>query len=152
MKKHYSWKKDFWVSKDLDANEVGSEIEAIEKTYGVVTADKIVEVAEDKRSVMHNYFEWDNNKAGHLYRLHQARNIINSIEVTYVKDKKTEPVTVRAFVNTKKNQGYQRIEKVVTDVDKYQSLLDKAYLELRGVRDKYSELQEIQEKLAFLDE
>lgn len=152
MKKQYSWKKDFWVSNSLDIDKIGNEIDKIEETYGVVTAEKVVEKAESERSAMHNYFEWNNDKAGHLYRLYQARNMINSIEVTYISDGKKEPVTVRAFVNTKKNQGYQRIEKVVSDVDRYQMLLDKAYDDLRVVRDKYSELQEIQEKLSFLDE
>jgi hypothetical protein len=34
----------------------------------------------------------------------------------------------------------------------YTQLLDKAYNELRGVKNKYQSLGEIQEKLAFLDE
>ena len=153
MKKQYSWKKDSWLDgRKLDANEVGYEMEQIDKTYGVVTAEKVVERAEDESNVLHDYFEWNNDKAGHLWRLQQARTLIACVEVTYINEDKTDPVTVRAFVNTKKNEGYQRIEKVVTDIDSYQRLLDKAYDDLRVVRDKYTDLQEIQEKLSFLDE
>lgn len=153
MKKQYSWKKDSWLStRKFDANEVGYEMEQIDKTYGVVTAEKVVERAENENNLLHDYFEWNNDKAGHLWRLQQARVLIASVEVTYINEEKKEPVTVRAFVNTKKDQGYQRIEKVVSDVDRYQMLLDKAYDDLRVVRDKYTDLQEIQEKLSFLDE
>ena len=153
MKKQYSWKKDSWLDgRKLDANEVGQEFEKIESKYGVVTAEKVVAKAEDENNVLHNYFEWDNDKAGHLWRKQQARTLIACVEVTYINEDKTEPVTVRAFVNTKKDTGYQRIEKVVTDIDSYQRLLDKAYDDLRAVRDKYTDLQEIQEKLSFLDE
>lgn len=153
MKKQYSWKKDSWLDgRKLDANEVGQEFEKIESKYGVVTAEKVVAIAEDENNVLHNYFEWDNDKAGHLWRKQQARTLIACVEVTYINEDKTEPVTVRAFVNTKKDTGYQRIEKVVTNIDSYQRLLDKAYDDLRAVRDKYTDLQEIQEKLSFLDE
>ena len=153
MKKQYSWKKDSWLDgRKLDANEVGREFERIENKYGVVTAEKVVAIAENENNVLHDYFEWDNDKAGHLWRKQQARTLIACVEVTYINEDKVEPVTVRAFVNTKKNEGYQRIEKVVTDIDSYQRLLDKAYDDLRVVRDKYADLQEIQEKLSFLDE
>jgi hypothetical protein len=40
----------------------------------------------------------------------------------------------------------------VNDVEKYQILREKAYNELRSVRDRYKELEDLQEKLAFLDE
>lgn len=153
MKKQYSWKKDSWLDgRKLDASEVGKEFEKIENRYGMVTAEKVVAIAEDENNVLHDYFEWDNYKAGHLWRKQQARTLIACVEVTYINEDKTDPVTVRAFVNTKKNEGYQRIEKVVTDIDSYQRLLDKAYDDLRVVRDKYADLQEIQEKLSFLDE
>ena len=153
MKKQYRWKRNSWLDgRKLDANEVGQEFEKIENKYGVVTAEKVVAIAENENNVLHNYFEWDNEKAGHLWRKQQARTLIACVEVTYINEDKTDPVTVRAFVNTKKDQGYQRIEKVVTDIDSYQRLLDKAYDDLRVVRDKYTDLQEIQEKLSFLDE
>lgn len=153
MKKQYSWKKDSWLDgRKLDASEVGKEFEKIENRYGVVTAEKVVAIAEDENNVLHDYFEWDNDKAGYLWRKQQARTLIACVEVTYINEEKTDPITVRAFVNTKKNEGYQRIEKVVTDIDSYQRLLDKAYDDLRVVRDKYADLQEIQEKLSFLDE
>ena len=153
MKKQYRWKRNSWLDgRKLDANEVGQEFEKIENKYGVVTAEKVVAIAENENNVLHNYFEWDNEKAGHLWRKQQARTLIACVEVTYINEDKTDPVTVRAFVNTKKDQGYQRIEKVVTDIDSYQRLLDKAYDDLRVVRDKYADLQEIQEKLSFLDE
>lgn len=46
MKKQYSWKKDSWISNSLDIDKIGDEIDKIEGTYGVVTAEKVVEKAD----------------------------------------------------------------------------------------------------------
>jgi hypothetical protein len=90
-----------------------------------------------------------------MWRKQQAANILCSLHVEYITEnteKAREPVKVRAYVGLKQRQGYHKIETVVEDVDMYAQLLDKAYNELRGVKNKYQTLGEIQEKLAFLDE
>lgn len=151
MKKEYSWKQDGiqGLFNSMDANRVGTEIEMLGDG---VTAEDIVKQAKSVKSAMHNYFEWDDAKAGHQYRKQQATKLLCHLQVTYVKEDKSEPVNVRAFVNVKHNDGFYKIETVVSDVDRYQILLNKAYNELRGVKTKYQELSEIQEKLSFLDE
>lgn len=149
--KKYSWEVGTISSEILakmDAEKVGKELE---KLGGDVTASAVVELAKSKKSEMHDYFEWDNEIAGQKYREKQARDLIRNIKVTFVKDEKeTEPV--RAYVNIKRCNGYSKIEEVVNDVDAYQMLLDKAYEELRTIKRRYTELKEIQEKLAFLNE
>ncbi len=150
MKKEYCWKATSFsgLYNKMDANKVGQEIESLGEN---VTAEDVVSKAKSTRSAMHNYFEWDDSVAGHLYRKQQANQLLCHLQVKYIVDKK-EPVRVKAFVNTKRNNGYQPIETVVSDIDRYQMLLNKAYEELRSVKTKYQELSEIQEKLSFLDE
>lgn len=151
MTKEYTWKADSFAGlfNKMDANKVGSEIEMLGEN---VTTDEIVEQAKSVHSAMHNYFEWDDTKAGHLWRKTQATHLLNHLQVTYVKSEDEEPVTVKAFVNIKNQGGYNKIETVVSDVDRYGILLNKAYRELDTVRNKYQELSEIQERLAFLEE
>lgn len=151
MKKVYCWKQSAAINfvNKMDANKVGAEIEAL---GDAVTPENVVYLAKKKTSEMHNYFEWDNEKAGHLYRKSQATSLLNALQVEIVTPKQKEPVTVKAYVNIKRNSEYQKIETVVNDVEKYQILREKAYSELRSVRDKYKELEDLQEKLAFLDE
>jgi hypothetical protein len=109
-----------------------------------------VAIARKKSSEMHDFFEWDDSKAGAKYREHQARQLIGMLKVTYTKGKKETP-PVRAYVNVKRCSGYSQIDKAVNDVSRYQMLLDRAYEDLRIVRNRYTELEEIQERLAFLD-
>lgn len=59
-------------------------------------ADDMVERAKSKDSPYHGLFEWDNRRAGHLYRLDQARGHLRSVKVEIItRDGAT--VKARAF-------------------------------------------------------
>lgn len=138
--KEYSWK--VW-NYSQDANEVGKELE---KLGDNVTAEGVVNLARNDKSVLHEMFEWNDGIAAEKYRNQQARNIITSIQVNIVTDE-DKPRQIRAFVTTKKNTVYEPIEKVVKDTDRYAILLERAYNELNAIKQKYTELQEIQDLL-----
>lgn len=148
--KRYSWKVGgaSFLVENMDANKVGKELEKLGEN---ITASEVVKLARKKSSEMHDYFEWDNEIAGEKYRESQARKLIQLIEVTFTKDDK-EIKPVRAYVNVKQSSGYSPIEDVVQDVDAYQMLLDRAYEDLRIIKNKYAELQEIQDRLSFLND
>lgn len=61
------------------------------------TPEDIVEAATPVTSPLHGYFEWDNDIAGHQYRLDQARRLIARVKVTTKVGNDT--VKVRAVVN-----------------------------------------------------
>lgn len=46
-----------------------------------ITPEAIVSEASKKSSPLHRYFEWDDTKAAHAYRLSQARNLVLSIGI-----------------------------------------------------------------------
>ncbi len=148
--KKYSWKVGgaSFLVENMDANKVGKELESLGEN---ITASGVVALARKKKSEMHDYFEWDNEIAGEKYRESQARKLIQLIEVTFTKDDE-EIKPVRAYVNVKQCSGYSPIEDVVQDVDVYQMLLDRAYEDLRIIKNKYAELQEIQDRLSFLND
>lgn len=151
VKKEYSWNCGGTFAnfaKNMDANKVGKELEKLGED---ITASGVVALARNKSSEMHDFFEWDDKKAGAKYRESQARQLISMLKVTYVKGKKETP-PVKAYVNVKRCSGYSQIDKVVNDVNRYQMLLDRAYEDLRIVKNRYTELPEIQEKLSFLNE
>lgn len=146
--KEYSWNVGGLFN--ADPNEVGKELE---KLGDNLTASNVVEVAKDESNVLHNCFEWDDKEAGKKYRLVQARNLICNIKVTIKKETETEgPVKVRAFLNTKKNENYKSIEAIINDTNEYSRLLEKAYKELNVTKNKYTELQEIQDLLKDIPE
>lgn len=80
---------------------------------GVITPQEIVEAARDEQSPLHDSFEWDNRRAGNLYRLTQARDLLGRYEVIIQRQ------PVRAFVRVESQGGYMRSEAVVTDRDLY---------------------------------
>lgn len=70
------------VYKETDriTKQVIEEVLQIEKEKGL-TAENLLKEAEDKNSNLHNFFDWNNNKAGEKWRLHQARLLLNEIKV-----------------------------------------------------------------------
>lgn len=77
---------------------------------GRLTAEAVVADARKKTSPIHDVFEWDDSKAAHSYRVGQARQLIASVEVEFVRDYKT--VTAPAWVRDPRSaageQGYVR--------------------------------------------
>jgi hypothetical protein len=86
-------------------------LEKIEKSAGILTANAVVEAAQDERHVLHSYFEWDNSVAGLKYRLDQARGLIRNYKVTVVRGE-TQITMISVFVRDvalpQKEQGYMR--------------------------------------------
>ena len=147
MIKEYSWKVKGFISGD--ANKIGKELEIIEQA-NELNAQSVVDYARTHTdSELYSVFDWDDTSAAEKYRRHQAGIVITSIRVNIVHDEKEKTnKPIRSFVHTTRNENYEPIEVFVQDPDKYQLLLEKAYRELNGVKDRYTELSEIQELLA----
>lgn len=150
MEKIYSWGIDGIYK--ADAEEVGKELEKIDAIEDI-TADSVLNYAKIHRdSAISSMLEWDDAIAGEKYRKSQCAKIITAIKVEIIKneDEKTKPI--RAFVQTKKLESYQPIEVMISDTNRYQLLLEKAYKELNSVKTRYDELTEIQELLKDIPE
>lgn len=100
------------IMKHIDAEEAVRELEWIKDNFGAITPDIVVEVASNKASPLHNYFEWDNRIASEKWRLQQARVLINNIEVQVIKDG-GEKTYVAAY-----EIGAERTYKNITTFDK----------------------------------
>lgn len=76
--------------------------------------ERVVEAARDAASPLHAHFTWDDDAAAHKWRMHQARMLINSVEI--VIDKRA-PVSVNAFVSLPTDRthggGYRTVETVL---------------------------------------
>jgi len=101
-----------------DPNQIGRELESIYSEEGQINAEIYVKAAKDPGSALHGTLEWDNRKAGHQYRLMQARTIIRAIVVTDG-EKTSGPV----YVKVSKDKGYQPADVVVHDVDMFSAAL-----------------------------
>lgn len=70
---------EYKVTDKLNQDRI-NEILRIESEKGL-TAERLLEEASKKSSPLHDLFEWNNSEAAHLYRLQQARIVINEVKV-----------------------------------------------------------------------
>lgn len=95
-------------------------------------------------SKLYNKLEWDDNKAGHEYRIWQMRKII---EVTVIIIPQTnEPVQAYVSLYSDRNQaggGYRPITEVLSQDDLRKQLLRQALKEFTTWEQRYSNLQEL---------
>ena len=67
----------------LDMKKAHEAIKRIAKN-GEVTAEKVVETARNPKHVLHDYFEWDDRKAAHSFRVDQARTLLADVRYEIV--------------------------------------------------------------------
>lgn len=122
-----------------------TELQAIAKQHGgILRAEDVVAFARDSSTALHSRFEWNNGKAAHEWRLHQARNLIR-VSVTMLPNVETP---YRAFVSlvpdrSEDGGGYRRTVDVLDNQSSRQQLLSQALDELERMQEKYSQLTEL---------
>ena len=63
--------------------EARTEMLNMAEGSGQITAAEVVDRARNKNSPLHDYFEWDDKKAGNACRIEQARVLIRTVKVEY---------------------------------------------------------------------
>jgi hypothetical protein len=135
-----------------------NEILKIESEKGL-TAEKLLQEASKKLSPLHDLFEWDDSEAAHLYRLQQARVVINEIKVIienkeYYAFENVQVAVPNSLVNGIENldeppitqRVYKPIVEILSDKDLRNQIISSAlrqheYWERQN--EKYSELTPI---------
>ena len=107
---------------------------------GSLKAESIVDRARDPKNPLHDRFEWDDARAGHEFRLEQARSLIRHVKVTYITEEE-RTVRVRNFVY--QDGGYRKTATVLTRKDSREELLDQALTEMEAFARKYAALEEL---------
>jgi hypothetical protein len=100
-------------------------LEAIQAKHGKVTADLVVEDARDPDHPWHAKLNWDNEAAGHHWRLMQARTLIRSVRY----ERRTEtrilhsPAYIRDPDAAADEQSYVSVVSLRSDEDRARSAL-----------------------------
>lgn len=103
----------------MSNDQIAAEIARIAGKSGEITPERVVEAARDKKSPLHDCFEWDDAKAGHAWRIAQARVLLRGVPM----EVKTATATmhVPAYVRDPRmdggQQGYVSFAKVRSDKD-----------------------------------
>lgn len=110
---------------------------------GVLKPEDIVEFARSPKTALHSSFEWDDTKAGHEYRLWQARQLIVSVKIKV----QGVPEPVQAFVSLKsdrgKSGGYRELATVLGKKEQRDQLLQQALEDFEYWQERYQTLNEL---------
>lgn len=118
-------------------------LKAIYKKHGILKPSDVVEEAADEDHPLHQYFQWDDTKAAHEYRLWQARELIVSVRIEW--DEKVTDLYWNGIIEKdgKSEQGYFAIQRMLSDEDLYFQVLEDAIKELKYFQEKYSGLKDL---------
>ena len=145
----YKWKE---CNYSVKAEVVGKHFEKIEKKYGELTSQNVLDSARSEKSPIHCLFEWDDTQAAEKYRLSQASKLIVNLSVE-VETEEKQPITVRAFVNTseKKQGSFINIESAFNSEETKEFVIKQAFNELKAFEKKYANLELFAELFESID-
>lgn len=147
----------------MKASELRAELLKIADREGRLEAETVVAHATPEDHPLHPQFEWNNDKAGHKYRVDQARRLIQSVHVVYrprnegttiaqifVRDPSRDPqVPGYRTVETIKSDAEMAARAVQNEFDRCDVILRRAH-ELAEVLGMASRVQHILDQIAAL--
>lgn len=135
-----------------DAQAVGERLTQIRKTHGSLTPYDVVQDAKKESSVLHSYFQWDNEQAAHEYRLQQARHLVACVVITEADDHELK-APIRAFVNlsSEGESSYENTIEVMSDEVLRERVLDALEADMERQREKLQAFQELAEVVEGID-
>lgn len=150
----YQFKKETWFRESPETVQaIGETLESIRLSHdGHLSTEDVVQEAEEKTSPLHKFFEWDNAKAGHHYRIHQAGVLVKAIEV-----KMEGPITqpVPYFVSVRKMDAPKAtyIPAIIAMNTPYfrNQILTKAVEAMDNVKKRYGSIQQLQQVFAVYE-
>lgn len=144
------------------AQRYGERISAlVEENNGEINSIVIVDDAKNDTSPLHDYFEWDEKRAAHKFRLEQARHLLKSINVV-VKSESGNETEIRAFHNVivedesefaldgerlEYKEGHHRtyvqLDRIMSEDDLRQQIIKQAVDYLKSWKKKYEQYKEL---------
>ena len=135
--------------KNVDPQQVGSELERIRAEKGTLLAADVLEAATDEVSPLHSAFEWEDSAAALQHRLGQARRLIVSVRVL---NGPIQPPT-QAFISVKtpgKGREYLPAAEALNDEQLKARILDEIRTFVESLERKYSRFSEVAEVLSAM--
>lgn len=144
----YEWRmKSF--ARGIDPDAVVAELERIENVYGSLTAENVLRASESEDALLHKLFEWDDSKAAEQYRMQQARNIINNVEIRIIHDGEPRQISVYEVVNVGEQRVYKHIDQM--SESEVEQVRRATLRNLNTLREKLSVYKEFRKVLRHID-
>ena len=128
--------------------QVRDELLSLKRKDGMVHAGDVVSFAKaHPRSALHGRFEWDDKKAGHQYRLGQARNLIQ----LHIRLENGEPRLISLTYDRARGGGYREIDDVMQSKSLAEIAEADALRELLRVRHRFGHIRRMREVWKQID-
>jgi len=138
----------------LGAQVAGEEMERIRSKHGVLSKTTVVIEASNKNNPLHNFFEWNNEKAAEKHRLSQAGGLIRELRVRVTTEDK-EQKSVRAYVQVappeSEKASYHPIINVLNDNSMRLQLEKQCEVDIKTFRKKYAEIKAVRNIIREMD-
>lgn len=118
------------------------EIQRILEQHGEVRTSQVVEAAENPDSALHGYFLWDDDLAGHQYRLNQARTLIKRVRITH-EGRDERLVHVKIQTEPKGEGYYKPLAVIVQNKTELSYALDEALVKLHAAQRAVEAIQNV---------
>lgn len=141
----YCWKTG--IVKGVNANDAALELKRIESIHGTLTPEAIEKESKSSKSLFHNYFIWDNVRAGHKYRLYQAQRLINNIQIKIITDNETRKIDVYEVIIH--GSGWKNID--TFDKEDIKIIRDRTLKEIGFLKKKLITYSEFDKVIPYLD-
>ena len=87
-------------------------------------------------------FEWEDERAGYLWRIQQARVLLNNIQVRVITD--GEPKEIAVYEVTTKDEGYKNIDTfTIDDIEYVRASTLQQLTHLKGKLKVYKEFDKV---------
>jgi len=116
----------------------------LNSNIGEITPNDIVKASIPVSAPTHDYFEWDNTIAGDKYRLHQARELINHIQISVVSGRNEKIYPLFINVNNSEHKGYNYFATVLNDKESRDYILKQALQQIQTWKEKYKNYSEFE--------
>lgn len=135
---------------NAQAERYGAELQRLYGMGMALTAENVVEAAQDAASPLHDWFTWSNAVAGRRWRAHEARKMLHSIVFVVDDSRDADPEPLRFFValqverDGEDDMEYVPMPVVHANQDMEMQALRIAARELAAYRAKYGRLKRLE--------
>ena len=133
----------------LSPDEIASELLRIEKKYGSLQSETVLQMSEDPSATLHDCFVWDDTQAAHSFRMWQVRKLIRSVVIERPSKRKGRVVQIalmHSATDSEGNSGYFNFSKVENDEMLYLSALQTMFTQLTSLDNSIEGLKQLAPK------
>jgi hypothetical protein len=146
----YQWRPR--TTFNIDPQVAGLELEKIRgHNSGDLAPEAVVLAAKDDKSPLHSVFEWNDEAAGHQYRLQQASLLIRAIVVTTMSGGASRSEPLRASVQPVETPKGASSARVVSAEELHRQRVERGWEGLVEWRQQFGSLSEFAAVAAMID-